>query len=175
MNGGGIVHEQGVPPVPDKQTVTGLPLVRQVLSGCREPDGQKSPAVRQGVSCLPPASGRYAGGSSVSGPLSVRQALPVTPAFLVVDGIQRSPLALHALVGLQLHLRLARFESLLNIAQDEVGEDKGVGTLCPVFRQHTYQKQVHGLGLVPLDGAQQIPPSEREKPPAAAFLQCPAQ
>ena len=52
----GIVHEQGVPPVPDKQTVTGLPLVRQVVSGGREPDGQKSPAVRQGVSCLPPAS-----------------------------------------------------------------------------------------------------------------------
>ena len=93
----------------------------------------------------------------------------------MVDGVQWAPLALYAAVALHLHLRFPPFEPILHVAGDEVGKDKGVGTFCPVFRQHTYQKQVHSLGLVPLDGAQQIPPSEREKPPAAAFLQCPAQ
>ena len=85
--------------------------------------------------------------------------------------LQRSPLALHIVVGLHLHLTLAPLISILLIPWNEVGKHQGIGTLGTVFGENTHQKEINTLGLLIFQGTKHMPPTKGEETTIAALLE----
>ena len=85
--------------------------------------------------------------------------------------LQILPLRADGLVVLHLRHGLGIAETIALELLDEVVEDEGVGTLLAILGQHTNQQEVDGIGLVPLQDAQQLPPSEGEETTIVGLLQ----
>ena len=79
--------------------------------------------------------------------------LYIAAATLVALAVEILPLALHMVVCLHLHMRLAPFEAILNITRNQVGKQQGVGSLVAVFRQYSHQQEVYDLGMSELQGS----------------------
>ena len=58
---------------------------------------------------------------------------------------------------------------------DEVVEDQGVGALAAVFGQDADEEQVDGVGLMPFQDLQQMPPSEGQEAAVMGLLQRPGE
>ena len=54
--------------------------------------------------------------------------------------LQISPLALHLVVGLHLHMGLTPLKAILLINRYQLVEQQGVGALGTIFWQDTYQQ-----------------------------------
>ena len=85
--------------------------------------------------------------------------------------LQVLPLRADGLVAFHLRHGLGIAETIALELLDEVVEDEGVGTLLAILRQHTNQQEVDGIGLVPLQDAQQLPPAEGEETTIVGLLQ----
>ena len=109
------------------------------------------------------------------------EAVPLYSAFLdfldiaftalVVDRVQWSPLPLHCRIGLHLHLRLSPLDAILLIDRNQVGKEERIGTFGTILRKDADQQEIDNLGLVELDGTQEMPPSEWQHSASMALLQ----
>ena len=68
-------------------------------------------------------------------------------------------------------MRLAPFEAVLLIDGDEVVEQEGVGALAAIFRKYTDEQTVYNVGLLELQGTDDMPPAERPQTTVTALLQ----
>ena len=59
--------------------------------------------------------------------------LAVAIAALVHHGVERTPLALHALVALKLHLSLSPLYAVGLVSRYEVREEQRIGALAAIF------------------------------------------
>ena len=85
--------------------------------------------------------------------------------------LQILPLRLHLLVGFHFNVRLAPLETVLLIDGYQGIEKQGVGTLGTVFGQYTDQEQIDDIRLMELQGADDMPPTERQEATLVALLQ----
>ena len=90
----------------------------------------------------------------------------------VVPRLQILPLRKHAHVRLHLRTCDGPFEVVGLELTDEVVEDQGVGPLVAVFGQDADEQEVDGVGLVPFQDLQQMPPTEGQKASVVGLLQC---
>ena len=86
--------------------------------------------------------------------------------------LQILPLRAHTLIRLHLRHCLRILEAIALEPLYQVIEDERVGTFGPIFWQHTNQQQVNHLGLMPLEGAQQVPPTEGQQVTVACLAEC---
>ena len=73
------------------------------------------------------------------------------------------PLAQHVVVGFHLRHGLGPFEPIAVVLLDEVVEDERIGSLAPIFRQHTDEQHVDRVGVMPFDGVEHSNPSEGQQ------------
>ena len=85
--------------------------------------------------------------------------------------LQVLPLRADGLVAFHLRHGLGIAETIALELLDEVVEDEGVGTLLAILGQHTNQQEVDGIGLVPLQDAEQLPPTQGEEATIVSLLQ----
>ena len=81
------------------------------------------------------------------------------------------PLCLNGGIALHVHMTLAPLEAVLLIDGYQGVEKQGIGTLGTVFGQHTDQEQIDDIRLMELQGADDMPPAERQEATLAALLQ----
>ena len=84
--------------------------------------------------------------------------------------LQILPLALHLLIGLHLHIRLAPLEAILLVDGDEVVEQQGIGTLLLVFRQDADEHQIQALRFMEFQRLQTMPPAKGPQASVLALL-----
>ena len=88
--------------------------------------------------------------------------LLVAAAALVVHRVESPPLALNTLVAFHLDLAFTPFEAIVDVAGNEVGEEKSVGTLGAILRENAKEQQVDALRLMELTRTENMPPAERQ-------------
>ncbi len=89
------------------------------------------------------------------------------------DGrIEVLPLREDTLVGLHLRTCDGPFEVVGLELADEVVEDERVGPLAAVFGQYADEQEVDGVGLVPFQDLQQVPPAEGQEATVVGLSEC---
>ena len=74
--------------------------------------------------------------------------------------IEILPLSLNGRIGLHVYMTLAPLEIVLLIDGYQVVEEQGVGTLGAILGQDAYEEQIDNVGLVELQSANDVPPTE---------------
>ena len=85
--------------------------------------------------------------------------------------VEIHPLSLNGGVTLHVHMTLTPLETVLLIDGYQGIEKQGVGTLGTVFGQYTDQEQIDDIRLMELQGADDMPPTERQEATLVALLQ----
>ena len=82
------------------------------------------------------------------------------------------PLRKHAIVSLHHRTRISPLETITLELTNKIVENKAIGTLSPIFRQHSDKQQIDNGRLMPLEDLQQMPPSEGEQSSVVGLLKC---
>jgi len=88
------------------------------------------------------------------------------------SGFQILPLREYALVGLHLRSCFGPLKAIALKLANQVVENQRIGAFATILRQHAYQQQVDGVGIVPFQRFQQFPPAKRQESAIASALEC---